>query len=414
MKFNNKAKPIKFSLLVGGRECRSVEDVKRNFDFDSLYKNFANGNLQKWLKQIGESSLLNRIGDVSSADLLTKKVCLYSLFSPKLLLSDEVNVDNVLKLLTNGYIKYSDLSGTPFADNLEIKKSLIHNIDNDTLNRWCESDLEMLKYVYSNKSYDFFNAQNCRTLINHKIVTDEYMVMKIAMKRNLNDILERLGRLIVRVDGIDIEMILVKGYQGGNFYIGKYPVTQAQWQAVMGYNPSSFKGADNPVEQVSWYDCQDFIKKLNSKTGRKFRLPKEAEWEFAARGGNKTHNYTYSGSNNLDEVGWYDRNSNTKTHPVGLKKPNELGIYDMSGNVSEWCEESSGSKRIVRGGSWINFDSCCTVSCRDDYYPDSGNSPYGFRLVMDVKNELSEGSSYPLVEDAVELGSIIFKEIFGW
>lgn len=222
-----------------------------------------------------------------------------------------------------------------------------------------------------------------------------------------------------KLEDVLAEMVKVEGNSDlPDFYIGKYPVTQVLWQAVMGYNPSSFKGADNPVEQVSWYDCQDFIKKLNSKTGRKFRLPKEAEWEFAARGGNKTHNYTYSGSNNLDEVGWYDRNSNTKTHPVGLKKPNELGIYDMSGNVSEWCEESSGAKRIVRGGSWINFDSCCTVSCRDDYYPDSGNSHYGFRLVMDVKNELSEGSSYPLVEDAVEpvhaAGSIIFKEIFGW
>lgn len=121
-------------------------------------------------------------------------------------------------------------------------------------------------------------------------------------------------------------MVKVEGSSNiSDFYIGKYPVTQVLWLVVMGNNPSKFKGENNPVETVSWNDCQDFIKELNSKTGRIFRLPTEAEWEYAARGGNKTHNYAYSGSNNLDEVGWYAENSNRATHPIGQKKPNELG-----------------------------------------------------------------------------------------
>ncbi len=387
MKFKNKAKPIKFSLLVGGRECRSVDDVKRNFDLGSLCRNFDNGNLQKWLKQIGESTLLKCIEVFASADLLAKKVRLYNLFSSESLSSDEVNEDNVLKLLAKDCINFGDLSDTPFADNIEIKKSLIHNIDNDTLNRWCENDLEMLRYVYSNKSYDFFNAQNCRTLINQEIITNEDLVMKIATEKELDDVLERLGKLTVTVDGVAIEMILVKGYQGGDFYIGKYPVTQIQWRAVMGNNPSKFKGEDNPVEQVSWNDCQNFIKGLNQKTGRKFRMPKEAEWEYAARGGNKTHNYTYSGSNSLDEVGWYESNSGKTTHPVGKKKPNELGIYDMSGNVWEWCEDLGLPplpNRVHRGGSWDFFDSGCAVAGRCIDSPDYKGKGFGLRLAMDV------------------------------
>ena len=167
-----------------------------------------------------------------------------------------------------------------------------------------------------------------------------------------------------------------------SFSISKYEVTQELWQAVMGSNPSDFTDdSDCPVENVSWSDCQEFITKLNKMTGKHFRLPTEAEWEYAARGGNRTLEYKFAGSNTLDEVGWYDTNSNS-TYPVGMLSPNELGLYDMSGNVREWCQDwygedyysespssspagpTSGDGRVCRGGSWYNNINNCRVSSR--------------------------------------------------
>ena len=185
-----------------------------------------------------------------------------------------------------------------------------------------------------------------------------------------------------------------------DYYIGETEVTQVLWKTVMGDNPSSFKGDDNlPVEEVSWEDIvEKFIPALNRKTGRTFRLPTEAEWEYAARGGNKSKGYMYSGSNNIDEVAWYDGNSGGKTHPVKRKRANELGLYDMSGNVWEWCIDwyghySSGAQinpqgpnkgfcRVLRGGSWGNFARNCRVSLRFNYAPDRRFHCNGFRLVL--------------------------------
>ena len=165
-----------------------------------------------------------------------------------------------------------------------------------------------------------------------------------------------------------------------DYYIGKYEVTQALWQAVMGYNPSNFKGDNLPVEQVNWYDCQEFISKLNNITGKKFRLPSEAEWEYAARGGKKSRGYQYSGSSNLSDVAWYEDNSGSKTHAVGSKQANELGIYDMTGNVWEWCQDwygkysrssqtnptctNNGFYRVSRGGCWGDAAWFCRSSYR--------------------------------------------------
>lgn len=182
-----------------------------------------------------------------------------------------------------------------------------------------------------------------------------------------------------------------------DFHIGKYEVTQAQWQAVMGTNPSDFKGDNLPVENVSWNDSQEFIKKLNAMTGLTYRLPTEAEWEFAARGGNKSKGYKYSGSNSIDDVAWYSDNSVSTTHSVGTKLPNELGLYDISGNVWEWCQEwfgnynsssqtnpqgsPSGSYCVLRGGSWFDIDRYCRVSFRSNCGPGGHISFFGFRLV---------------------------------
>lgn len=183
-----------------------------------------------------------------------------------------------------------------------------------------------------------------------------------------------------------------------DYYIGKYEVTQALWKAVMGKNPSKFKGDDLPVEQVSWNDCQNFVSKLNRITGKTFRLPTEAEWEYAARGGKKSRGYQYSGSNNLSDVAWYDGNSGNKTHAVGSKQANELGIYDMSGNVWEWCQDwhgsyssssqtnptgaKSGSYRVIRGEGWFSGARICRSSYRDGGLPYASSRDLGLRLVL--------------------------------
>ncbi len=189
-----------------------------------------------------------------------------------------------------------------------------------------------------------------------------------------------------------------------SFYIGKYPLTQSQWQAITGENPSEFKGEKRPVESVSWSDVQDFIVKLNKKTDKQFRLPTEAEWEYAARGGKYSQGYTYSGSDKLKQVGWYIENSNNETHDVGLLLANELGIYDMSGNVWEWCVDwygddyyegcqkqgvvenptgpDNGDYRVFRGGSYFDSQLNCRAASRRWNQPGGRNLNIGFRLVL--------------------------------
>ena len=188
-----------------------------------------------------------------------------------------------------------------------------------------------------------------------------------------------------------------------SYHIGETEVTQELWKAVMGKNPSVHEGGNLPVENVSWKDCQKFIKRLNKITGKDFRLPTEAEWEFAARGGNLSKGYKYSGSDNLDDVAWYFFNScsipeGSSPREVATKQSNELGLYDMSGNVFEWCSDwygsysrasqtnptgpSSGSNRVSRGGGWGYDGKRCRVSDRDDRSPDYRNDDLGLRLAL--------------------------------
>ncbi len=223
----------------------------------------------------------------------------------------------------------------------------------------------------------------------------------------------------ITVNGVSFKMIAVKGgtftmgatfEQGSDaysdekpthrvtlsdYYIGETEVTQALWEAVMSSNTSLFKDSNLPVCNVSWEDCQEFISRLNSLTGENFRLPTEAEWEYAARGGNKSQGYKYSGSNVIDRDAWCWDNSGEKTHPVKQKQSNELGIYDMSSNVWEWCSDwygsyssssqtnpsgpSTGTDRVLRGGSYTGL---CRVSFRRYGVPSNRNSDRGLRLAM--------------------------------
>lgn len=187
-----------------------------------------------------------------------------------------------------------------------------------------------------------------------------------------------------------------------DFYIGKYEVTQAEWKEIMKKNPSVFKNEQSPVECVSWEDAQLFVQRLNKKTGRHFRLPTMEEWEYAAQGGNKKNKNRYSGSNILDDVGWSLNNSGETTHHVGLLEPNDLGLFDMTGNVHEWCNGMFDSTyyiedtimsslydysdiRVFKGGSWASLAKHCRVS--NNNYNCSGfrNFTIGLRLAEDVK-----------------------------
>lgn len=227
---------------------------------------------------------------------------------------------------------------------------------------------------------------------------------------------------IYDVNGVKIKMIAIQGgvfkmgsvegakgsekdeypqhsVEVGDFYLGETEVTQELWVAVMGDNPSGY--TDDillPVESVTWVDCQTFIKKLNELTGAAFRLPTEAEWEYAARGGNRSKGFLYSGSDNLADVGWYKDNSNERPHKVKQLAPNELGLYDMSGNIWEWCNDwegeytseyvvnpqgpQQGRSRVVRGGSWLVDADICRVADRSSGAPRGGGCIVGLRLAI--------------------------------
>ena len=223
----------------------------------------------------------------------------------------------------------------------------------------------------------------------------------------------------ITVNGVTFTMVSVEGgtFQMGSivgnndeqpvhevtlnsFFIGQTEVTQELWEAVMETNPSDFKGSKLPVEKVSWDVCQTFITKLNGLTGMTFRLPTEAEWEYAAHGGHKSQGYKYSGSNSLNDVAWYEDNSGNTPHNVATKAPNELGIYDMTGNVWEWCQDwygshyysdspmdnptgpASGTWRVIRGGGWNGMAWYCRVTGRNYANHDVADNVMGFRLAM--------------------------------
>ena len=293
-----------------------------------------------------------------------------------------------------------------------------------------EKARDRYKIVLEKNSNDLYAKKQYYACIKElKRLTSESSTVQIPSNNNTASPLPPLSSIFAdfteTVNNLNIEMVAVQGgtfimgctpkqsedcndnekpnhqVTVSDFYIGKYEVTQTQWMMVMGKNRSKNKGNSLPVENVKWKEVQEFIRRLNAQTGKQYRLPTEAEWEYAARGGNKSRKYKYSGSNDLDSVAWYISNSGNKTHVVGSKAANELGIHDMCGNVWEWCSDwfdlyssnaqsnpkgpSSGSTRVIRGGGWYSGAINPRVLYRSSSLPDDIGNDLGFRLACSSK-----------------------------
>ncbi len=314
------------------------------------------------------------------------------------------------------------IDNTSLDNELNQLNELMRGADPKTANCY-DASFKAGKAYYDKGNYELASAQwkialDCKTLPD-------------GIRKVLNNLINKLNAKIQNKT-INLEMVFVQGGTfmmgqpdpdiGGkglsndeqpphkvtlsDFYIGKTEVTQAQWRAVMGSDPPelNFVGCNNcPVDDVSWDDIQEFLKTLNAESKNKYRLPTEAEWEYAARGVAKSKNYTYSGSNNVDEVAWLSTNSGSKTHAVGTLVPNELGIYDMSGNVWEWCSDwygeeyyknsptqnpqgaVIGSNRVLRGGGWGSSPRFCRAAHRYSFTPADRNDSVGFRVASPLQ-----------------------------
>ena len=419
-------------LKINGEYCFSLEELKgffsrldEEFVYEDLLDFGIHGDISEWLRVIGEQDLAEEIdmidkslGDsdfinamsriLSGNDLpkiLVKKPydeC-FSIESVSIIRDDKKAIVSISVMVRNGVNENYEIE---ISSNWGKKSKLFNPSE-------CEEDMGI------EERYDFHRRSGKGDFGDvHLYVDGEEISFEDKSEKD-----EKEGKTgsIYEVNGVNFKMIKVEGgtfkmgatsEQGSDaygdespvhsvtlpdYYIGETEVTQELWKAVMGKNPSSFKGDQKPVENVSWHDCQNFIKRLNELTGKNFRLPTEAEWEYAARGGNKSKGYKYSGGNDINEVAWYKGNS-SHTHDVKTKSPNELGVYDMSGNVFEWCKDcfgyyssssqtnpkgpSSGPSRVLRGGGWLDYAWSCRVSNRYNDKPGDWNSNSGFRLAL--------------------------------
>ncbi len=286
--------------------------------------------------------------------------------------------------------------------------------DNDTTKRLAEVENSIKQLINKKPELPIIDSPAAKRVI--PVETKNTIVKPTIIKKGKDE--------TIFVNGLPMDMVYVEGgafMMGANdddthtgvfedekpahnvvledFYIGKFEVTQELWKTIMDTNPSRFKGNDFPVEFLSWNDCQSFIEKLNALTGKEFALPTESQWEYAARGGVLSKGYKYSGSDNINEVAWHTDNSKNRTHRVGELNPNELGIYDMSGNIWEWCldaykdyknysnkldefDVNSVCYRVLRGGCWSNDYRYCRVLCRNSQYQSYPKDSFGFRLAM--------------------------------
>jgi len=347
--------------------------------------------------------------------------------NPKIVMLEPLGIDSIQQkniirtFITDAFInsgKYNTLvcseidsimNKIGFQDNRITDNELCKHLE-----QICDADLVCIIRITSEANYSFIEARVVKmdegeTIKKAKILTLNFPLIELkkgciqvanmlvgwgkrGSVKNIDIRDKRRNGELYNPDGIELVFVAASRTSlliNNSFYIGKYEVTQEQWKSIMGNNPSHFKGDNLPVEMVSWLDVQEFLRRLNEKTGMNYRLPTEAEWEFAAGGGTARKNCSggceYSGSNRIARVAWYKRNSNNRTHKIGTKDPNELGIYDMTGNVWEWCEDwydTSQQHYNVRGGSWFRDAEHCNIYFRAHDHQSIRSYNIGFRVVL--------------------------------
>ena len=423
---------MKTILYLNNRYCASKEDLqqvlgesknqKEKSFRNEVLATFKDHVMQKWCEERGLFFGLDKIDISESDDAIFKAIVVA-------VTGHQVTADFLSKFNDVGELVRVECNGNTFEDVADIT---IHDKDAKTISfvfRSKKPENNIFKFSFNGVTKNV----NWNDMTTNKETSIEFPAAgkgKFPLKEGAGNEFCSVyfaSDISVEVGGVKFLMKYVEGgtFQMGSnegcdnekpvhtvtlspYYIGETQVTQGLWNAVMpkGSNPSNFKYGDNyPVENVSWYDCQNFIRQLNEKTKMSFRLPSEAEWEYAARGGKKSKGCKFSGDDNIDNVAWYADNSGSSTNIVGQKKANALGIYDMSGNVWEWCQDwydkdyyqkcknntelcnnpqgpSSGVWRVVRGGSWRGSAGYCRVSYRGGTAPGGSCDYFGFRLLL--------------------------------
>lgn len=390
-------KPIvKFHLDIEGNSIRKIEELQENFNIDEILDSYETGVLEKWLtgrKYIEEADKVRAITSKDEKEIIKELMNIFEIDS-----SDDIREK---ALLYRNYRK--------------------ENYGKLIVSSKCDDEIEIINSINSKEKEMILINGNAKREIKENskeefnLLAGKYMVRLSGDTEDIRDVKVE-GKKSITVEfkkekpKIPKNFVLVEGDgdEIQNLYVCKYPVTQKEYESVMGYNPSEFAGnPENPVECVTWYDavmyCNELSKKEKLKpmyeisgiskdgknitgatvkivAGNGYKLLTDEEWVWAAKGGKKSKGYRYSGSDNIDEVAWYSSNSGSETHPVGQKKPNELGIYDMSGNVWEWNETESGSNRYIRGGSWFDNDNLCEVDDQYSYNANSRDYDLGFRV----------------------------------
>jgi formylglycine-generating enzyme required for sulfatase activity/uncharacterized protein YkvS len=387
---------LKFSLIHNNEQISTLDDLREHCDLDQLLIEYQDGRLVKWLNQIPITDKHLLIDAIDQIPNQIEKI-------------NENSVSFELKIIQK-LIRILDIDQQKLADYQKIKDfQKVYNSGNN----YYESQEYEQALVFYNQALEIIPNQSeeaikCQEIIKDKIAeitrTEEERKRKNRLKEDLGKgiILEMVeipaGSFMMGGNQNDDEKPIHKVTIKNSFLMSKYPVTQAQYRAIMGDNPSHFKGENNPVERVSWEMAQEFCQKLSQKTGKTYKLPTEAQWEYACRAGSTTEYYFGDDKNKLGEYAWYNENSNSQTHPVGEKKPNNWGLYDMHGNVWEWCEDNwqdnyqnhpadgSALKNnsdlfILRGGSWNNIYNRCRCAFRYRYERAYSNYNYGFRVI---------------------------------